>query len=150
MEETACTCDTCKSMCLKQPCLGTPEDIAKLFEAGHNSKLARSVWMVGLVTGTVDRPIDMIQPLADETGKCSFLDDNGLCTLHDSGLKPTEGKLSHHTDGENFTGDFRDTINYKVAMSWVDINGNNNPTSILVNIMANKSRIERESRKENL
>lgn len=132
MEETACACDTCKNMCKKQPCIGTPDDILKIIEAGHAKNLAQSTWMVGLLSGDVDKPVHMIQPLALEDGSCAFLDDNDLCTLHDLDLKPTEGKLSHHDDFKNFSGTFKDTINFKVATSWLDENGESNPISQLM------------------
>lgn len=138
MLETACSCNTCKNMCKIQPCIGTPEDIAKLVLAGHGGKMAKTTWMVGMLTGTTSAPIDMYQIMANEDNSCPFLDENNLCELHDAGLKPTEGRLSHHTDAETFTGDFMDTINYKVAVSWVDEDGDNNATRQLVRAMGNQ------------
>jgi hypothetical protein len=129
MKETSCACDSCKRMCKHQPCLGTPKDILKIIAAGHGDKLAMSTWLTGLVVGVHDSPVQMIQPLNTENG-CAFLDEEGLCTLHDAGLKPTEGKIAHHSDKP--VDDFRDTINYKVAMSWIDENGVNNPLKMLV------------------
>lgn len=130
MEESVCACDKCKSMCLKQPCIGTPEDIYKIIAAGHSNKLSLSFWLTGLVTDSHDKPVEMIQPKALEDGRCAFLDDNHLCTLHDAGLKPTEGKLAIHS--EKPTGDFKETSNYKVAMTWIDENGYNNPAGLLM------------------
>lgn len=138
IEETACSCDTCKSMCKIQPCIGTPEDILKLIQAGHAKKLAQSSWLIGVLSGTTDNPVDMIQLLALEDGSCTFLDEKGLCTLHELNLKPTEGKLSHHDDHLTFSGNFEDTINYKVAMTWVDENGVNDPLVQLVNAARNQ------------
>ena len=145
MVETACACDTCKNMCKIQPCIGTPEDIAKLVLAGHGSKMAKTTWMVGMLTGTTSAPIDMYQIMANEDNSCPFLDENNLCELHDAGLKPTEGRLSHHTDVETFTGDFMDTVNYKVAVSWVDEDGDNRATNQLVRAMG-KQMTERDEK----
>lgn len=128
--ETACDCSVCKNMCKVQPCLGTPEDIVKIIMAGHHDKLRVSSWMVGMLVGITSDSIDMVQPMFVEGHGCAFLDDNNLCTLHESGLKPTEGKLSHHSDAPET--DFADTINFKVAMSWVDENYNNDPIESLL------------------
>jgi hypothetical protein len=128
-------------MCKKQPCIGTPKDILKIIMAGHADKLAQSTWMVGLVSGEINRPIKMVQPLALENGHCAFLDENDLCTLHDLDLKPTEGRLSHHDDFKNFSGTFRDTINFKTALSWVDENGVNDPILSLINAKTSKPEV---------
>ena len=43
--------------------------------------------------------------------------ENGLCQLHDLNLKPTEGRLSHHTImQENF--DFDKSLTWQVAKTW--------------------------------
>ena len=91
---TACSCDRCKSQC-HTPCLGTPEDIEKLIDAGYRDRLAPTSWFAGMLMGVINRPIEMVQPKV-ENGWCTFYHD-GLCELHDKGLKPTEGRLSHHS-----------------------------------------------------
>lgn len=131
IKESVCACSTCKSMCKRQPCIGTPEDIVKIIQAGHSSKLAFTVWGVGLATKTYDKPIEMIQPLQLDNGYCAFLDENELCSLHEAGLKPTEGKLAHHSLGIYY-GNFKETPPFKVAMTWVDDKGENNPTKQLI------------------
>lgn len=128
--ETECSCNTCQNMCKTQPCLGTPEDIVKIIMAGHSKKVAMSSWMVGIIAGVTNDSIDMVQPKYIDGHGCAFLDDNNLCTLHDSGLKPTEGKLSHHTDA--VPKSFTDTMNFKVAMSWVDKDGINDVINSLL------------------
>ncbi len=86
MKPVSCKCQQCKLQC-KAPCLGTPEDMKKLIQAGFEKRLMKilveNVWVV--------------MPLYDK-GKqsCTFF-TNGLCELHDAGLKPTVGKLSHHS-----------------------------------------------------
>ena len=43
---------------------------------------------------------------------------NGLCELHDKGLKPTEGRLSHHsTRLDNFKAS--KSISWNVAKEWL-------------------------------
>ena len=59
----------------------------------------------------------MIQAQKLEKG-CIFF-ENGLCQLHDLGLKPTEGKLSHHTIKlDNYQ--FNKSISWQVAKTWID------------------------------
>lgn len=93
LEPSECKCSICKNQC-KTPCLGTPQDIEKLIQAGFRNKLAPTVWAAGMVMGLTELPIIMIQAKILD-GYCVFY-KNGLCQLHDSGLKPTEGKLSSH------------------------------------------------------
>nr|DAI76531.1 MAG TPA: hypothetical protein [Caudoviricetes sp.] len=112
-----CKCQACVNQC-RTPCLGTPEDIMRLIEAGYTGKLAVTGWSVGLVLGRIDRIIPMVQPLKANNGFCVFHKD-GLCELHDLGLKPTEGKLSHHSIKADNTN-FRKSLSYNVAKEWED------------------------------
>lgn len=52
---TACSCEKCKSQC-RTPCLGTPEDIERLIDAGYKDRLAPTEWLVGMLFGVIDRP----------------------------------------------------------------------------------------------
>ena len=75
------------------------------------------MWGVGLVTGHLPYAIRMVQA-RQVNGYCTFF-RNGLCELHDAGLKPTEGKLSHHTiTRENFK--FGHSLSWNVAREWLD------------------------------
>src|SRR5688572_3198504 len=86
MKPRSCKCELCKSQC-KEPCLGTPEDMFAISDAGYGQRLQ-------------PKEIDgktVIAPKYDtEKKSCTFF-TNGLCELHESGLKPTVGKLSHHS-----------------------------------------------------
>lgn len=116
---TSCACDRCKQQC-RTPCLGTPEDIQKLIEAGYGSRLALTEWRVGMMLGVIDRPVMMIQALVEENGWCTFRTPDGLCELHDKGLKPTEGRLSHHTIAlDNF--DPKRSLAWLVAKEWLPL-----------------------------
>ena len=112
-----CKCQDCKTQC-HTPCLGTPDDIMKLIDAGYIDKLAVTGWSVGLILGRIDHTIPMVQPLKLDTGFCVFYKD-GLCELHSSGLKPTEGKLSHHSIKAENTN-FRKSLSFNVAKEWED------------------------------
>jgi hypothetical protein len=117
-EITFCQCDTCKAQC-STPCLGTPQDIEKLIDAGHGDKIFPTSWYVGIMMGIINGPIFMFQAHVNkDTGFCVFNKD-GLCTLHDAGLKPTEGKLSHHTITlEDFDPEM--CLSWIVAKTWID------------------------------
>jgi hypothetical protein len=95
LKTSECSCDVCKNMCRRTPCLPTPEDVVKLMAAGHKSKLRATIY-AGPFT---DVPVRLVAPHYDEERKaCAFLDDNNLCILHESGLKPLEGKLANHAN----------------------------------------------------
>ena len=42
--KTTCSCKECIDACVKKPCWGTPEDIEKIMDAGHISRLMRDWW----------------------------------------------------------------------------------------------------------
>ncbi len=97
--------------------MGTPADIERLIDAGYSDKLAITDWCVGQLVGAIPYPIPMVQAIQTDTG-CIFFHD-GLCELHDQGLKPTEGRLSHHsTQLEKFR--FRNSIAWNVAKEWIN------------------------------
>lgn len=111
-----CKCGECKKQC-RTPCLGTPEDILRLIRAGYKDKLYRTKWCVGLLWGRIDYAVPMVQALQTPSG-CIFFKD-GLCELHELGLKPTEGKLSHHSiKAENYK--FSKSLSCNVAKEWLD------------------------------
>lgn len=99
------------------PCLGTPEDILRLLKAGYRERLAPTRWAVGLLLGKIPYIVPMVQA-KQEAGGCTFFQD-GLCELHAAGLKPTEGRLSHHTiTMENLK--FGMSLSWNVAKEWLD------------------------------
>ncbi len=115
----ACGCAKCQSQC-HIPCLGTPEDILKLIEAGYADRLAPTEWAAGMIMGVCDQPVYMLQARQEDNGYCTFF-HNGLCELHDKGLNPTEGRLSHHSIKiDNFNP--RKSLSWLVAKEWLDGN----------------------------
>lgn len=111
-----CKCKLCQMQC-STPCLGTPEDIEKLLDAGYREQLALYDWDVAKVMGKLGFSILMIQAHT-KNGMCVFF-ENGLCTLHDKGLKPREGRLSHHTQKlETFV--FKKSLSWNVAKEWIN------------------------------
>lgn len=119
-----CRCQLCQRQCSVSPCLGTPEDIERILDAGHGDGLAVTYWMAAMMAGYYPLPIIMVQLIQKEDESCVFFSD-GLCRLHAAGLKPTEGRLSHHsTKLDNFK--FGKSISWNVAKEWLD--GRNAPT----------------------
>lgn len=101
----SCTCSTCKAMC-QVPCWGTPEDIQKLIDAGYAKKLCIDQWELPWNEEEDYRPsIDVLCPAQQGThgwymdywrkgGNCVLHTKEGLCELHDLGLKPVEGRVA--------------------------------------------------------
>jgi len=115
-KQIECNCQKCKNQC-RTPCLGTPDDILRLIDAGYASKLILSHWMVGMMLRKIPCSIPMVQIMKGDNG-CIFFKD-GLCALHNTGLKPTEGKLSHHTITlENYI--FELSLSWNVARTWIE------------------------------
>lgn len=121
VEESVCACKECAQQCKTQVCLGTPTDILNLVKAGFKGQLALSKWAAGIKQGMP--VISMMQPYYDvNRGCCTFMDESQKkCTLHNLGLKPTEGKLSHHTLGSLKVKVGNNLpVNHAVALTWTD------------------------------
>ena len=111
-----CKCKLCQQQC-HMPCLGTPQDILKLIKAGYADRLLWTGWAAGMMIGVTDHVIPMLQA-KNEGDWCTFFHD-GLCELHDKGLKPTEGRLSHHSMRLDKWVPKR-SISWNVAKEWED------------------------------
>lgn len=96
MQPIQCQCETCRSMCEHSTCLPTPDEARALIRAGHGGRLARYEFLDGSkVIGPA--PANHDGSILDMTDRgCAFYRD-GKCELHDAGLKPTEGRLAHHS-----------------------------------------------------
>lgn len=117
--EQPCTCDKCKNMC-KVPCIGTPKDIEAIIDAGYADRLKETMWMVGYLA-VKEKPIAMIQP-TEKDGWCAFRQPDGLCELHDRGLKPTEGVLaSCKVIEEDDIPTYETSVLRAVAHEWVKV-----------------------------
>lgn len=115
----SCNCEKCKQMCQRVPCLGTPQDILALINAGHVDKVYYTEWAAGMVLGHTKQPIPMVQlkSTGSKVDGCCICYHDGKCELHENGLKPTEGKLAHH---EVSAIELRPEYNlaYQVAIEW--------------------------------
>lgn len=85
--------------------MGTPEDIQKIIDAGYKEKLLLSLWED---PKNPETPLPTIAPINGPHG-CVFQDKDGLCELHEAGLKPTEGKLAIH---DTLDSGLRRTLGY--------------------------------------
>lgn len=102
--ESNCSCEQCKMMCHISPCFPTPQDVDKLIQHGFEDNLKTTIFL-DVRDG---KQYELIAPkaiqgiIATKSGhiipinKCTFLTEDNLCSLHDLGLKPTEGKQAIH------------------------------------------------------
>lgn len=118
-----CMCKKCQMQC-HTPCLGTPQDILKLIDAGYGDRLELTGWAAGIIMGVCDHIITMVQPRQEDGDHCTFFhNDTGKCELHELGLKPTEGRLSSHLiQLDNFQP--KKSLAYNVAKEWEDTRNN--------------------------
>ena len=116
----SCNCEKCKQMCQRTPCLGTPHDILALIEAGYIDKLCYTEWAAGMALGFIQEPIPMVQLKIVGNGNsgCCVLYHDGICELHEKGLKPTEGRLSHHEVREREMNP-EYNLTFQVALEWI-------------------------------
>ena len=112
----SCSCSACKSMCLKAPCLPTPDDVLKISLAGHSDKLCITIWAAGLFEGFYPKAIKVVAPIMTPKG-CSFLTSDFKCQLHDLNLKPLGGRLAMHTNTAKDTQD----IETFIAEQWLPL-----------------------------
>ena len=125
---TECRCQLCKRQC-HTPCLATPQDILRLMDAGYTSRLAPTLWAAGMVMGVTSQPVPLIQARCEDgawgglldvgaNSHCTFFTSDGLCELHAQGLKPAEGRLSHHSIRiDNFRPS--KSVSWAVVQEWL-------------------------------
>lgn len=93
----ACSCDKCKSMCTRCPCEPTPKQAVALIEAGYADRLMKvkhynELKIMPARVGCEGKYTE------EPWGTCTFYKD-GLCELHDTGLKPLGATAVLH-DGQ--------------------------------------------------
>lgn len=91
--ESQCSCDTCKKLCTIAPCQGTADEMAAIQAAGFGDKLMAGFYMD---LDTFEGPFRIVAIERNDSG-CPFHTSDGLCALHDLGLKPSEGRLANHS-----------------------------------------------------
>jgi hypothetical protein len=86
-------------MCATSVCVPTPDEARSLIRRGFGKQLARYKFNPHNDDQSVIAPKTVgHDEILDSTtvGGCVFHKD-GLCELHELGLKPLEGRLAHHT-----------------------------------------------------
>jgi len=123
MAPNECSCDDCKAMC-RRPCWGTPDNINKLIEAGYGDRLMMDYYYHS--DGTNEKTLVVSPALKEFEGQkapfiprseqgCTFWKD-GLCELHNLGLKPIEGKLA--SCKQEFTPEDSESVHTQVYQTW--------------------------------
>lgn len=124
-KESACSCLTCKLMCKQSPCFASPQDAKKIIDAGYKDRLRSSVY-IDLKAFDINNPNMLeavaatarhaIAPQFSAEHGCTFQGKDGLCELHEKGLKPTEGRLANHNQCD-------DGIRRAVCDTWISREG---------------------------
>lgn len=116
-EPETCSCDICKSMC-ERPCWPTPEEAFALIEAGLGPRLMQDEWVPApqLLCPALIGHEGGYAPFIPY-GKCTFQTADGLCELHNLGLKPFEGRMAHHDHTVN------KGLHPSVAETWANEEG---------------------------
>lgn len=117
VKRSSCSCDECKAMCRKAPCIGSPTWTIEAIKKYGKDKFASTedASMTGML---FHDNIYLVAPKF-ENGKCIFLDENGLCTIHDD--QPEEGSYAHHEVPEALINDVKKQGLHKVADSIIEI-----------------------------
>lgn len=94
--QNQCSCERCALMCHHSPCTPTPEEAIRLLE----SEFAKHMMLTVIPDIKKGRLAAVIAPKGihreDSPARRCILLENGLCRLHDTGLKPLEGRLASH------------------------------------------------------
>jgi hypothetical protein len=92
-------------MC-QRACWPTPDDARRLIAAGHGPRLMLDRWVGPINDMGTDTTGDVLLLAPAEKGRegreaawwpgggCVMQRSDGLCELHDAGLKPTEGRVA--------------------------------------------------------
>ena len=94
-----------------RPCWGTPKEIKKILDAGFGKKLMLDWWVgngknIYIVCGAnpghggghapQEEFLNRLMGNSLLRSGCMLQAEDGLCELHGVGLKPKEGRTSHH------------------------------------------------------
>jgi len=92
----SCSCEYCRLACEQVPGWFTPEEASKAIDAGYAPRLSavveRSTGTVAVIPSIVgvEGKYDIFRP-----GRCTFLNKEGLCEIHDTGFKPIECRTGY-------------------------------------------------------
>lgn len=105
----------------------------------YADRLKETMWMVGYLA-VKEKPIAMIQPTVKD-GWCAFRQPDGLCELHDRGLKPTEGVLaSCKVVEEDDIPTYETSVLRAVAHEWVKVENFGNVMKVVFKFLHENER----------
>lgn len=98
MEKNGDTVDATRAeLCREQMCLGTPHDIARLYQHGYGNMMRPGVVVLRNMAESRTVKLRMVQLMASHDGCVMYKD--GRCLLQEAGLTPTQGRLYLLTGG---------------------------------------------------
>lgn len=106
-------------LCRQVPCLGTPDDMARLIRTGYGDMLCRSL-VVGIERGTktsAQHHLPIVQ-LRHNDGGCVMF-QRGECLLRHAGLTPIQGRI-HNAAGEILDRDMKHLVILRIVSAWAD------------------------------
>ena len=112
-----CDCEKCKTMC-HCPCVGTPDEVLELMEAGYGDRLCLDDWPSDVAGPDIHPALKGYEgarasySVLSKDG-CTFWKE-GKCELHDKGLKPLLGRLAYH---DNSLTDYDEGVDF-VRQAW--------------------------------
>lgn len=118
VKRSSCSCDTCKAMCKKAPCIGSPTWTLEAIKKYGKDKFALTEDAAMTKFGLFNDNIYLVAPNF-ENGKCIFLDNNGMCTIHDD--QPEEGAYANHEVPEALINAVKEQGIHKVADSIIEV-----------------------------
>ena len=95
-KQSECDCKTCRGLCSMVPCMGTPQDIKAIIDAGRGHILTRKWHLGSCCHGMPPLDIVMVRNVVIGSGCSQF--DGEHCAIHHTGLKPSEGKFANHAE----------------------------------------------------
>jgi len=99
MQPIQCSCEKCAAMCEHSTCMPTPAEARALIRAGFGRRLTTYRFYPDPTRLAMVAPAPKGQEgahdLPHSRACCTFF-TAGKCELHNLGLKPLEGRLTHH------------------------------------------------------
>lgn len=82
-------------MCERSTCFPTPAQAKRLIDRGYGARLAHYHFLEGSFVAPALQGYSGRHMRLSIGARCTFFVD-GKCELHDSDLKPLEGRIAHH------------------------------------------------------
>jgi Fe-S-cluster containining protein len=122
-----CRCHTCRSYCKDRPGWPTVEEARGLIVSGFAPSLGIDFW----VGATAREDVEILAPAIEghegrrygfyPYGRCTFLDNQGNCAVHNSGFKPWECRQAIHPGGTSVPSEIRNREH--LAETWASPKG---------------------------